>query len=177
MTKPQVIRWLKGQKEIVLAGMRTKHSREIEAYKHHFVLARTTAFEREEVQSSARMLFDEHSALVRKLTTDGPNPAWSTRMGDVKHIAQREDMVHYLVERLDFKDFLPFENLKDKQAEQLEATEAQWDQLIAHGQTLGYRDLLTFLDGLDLTPPPEEKVVAPALPMIAFDREVLMGVK
>lgn len=177
MTKPQVIKWLKEQREAVIDGLLAKHKKDLADYKHHFVAGRVTAFEGEELRGSARMLYDEHNALMRKLTTDGPNPSWSTRMGDVKYLSERDDMVHYLVERLDFKDFLPFENLKDKQAEQLEATAVQWDQLIAHGQTLGYRDLLTFLGGLDLTPPPEEKVVAPALPMIAFDREVLMGVK
>lgn len=177
MTKPQVIRWLKDKKGATLARMDKEHNREIEDYKHRFVAGRVTAFEGEEIRGSARMLYDEHNALMRRLTADGPNPSWSTRMGDVKYLSERDDMVHYFVERLDFEGFPPYEELKDRQAEQWEATAVQWDQLIAHGQTLGYRNLLTFLDGLDLTPPPEEKVVAPALPMIAFDREVLMGVK
>ena len=176
MTKAQVIRWLKSRQTEVADELETRHKKERKDYRHRFVCERITALERGLLAESAASLLADYDSLMQALLTEGPSRSWSQRTGDIRAIAET-DLVHHFVERLDFDYYPPYTALESAQLEARQAADLQWKQLIAHAQTLRYRDLLAFLEGLDLTPPPDEPVAAPALPMVAFDREVLMGVK
>lgn len=50
-------------------------------------------------------------------------------------------------------------------------------QVIKWRKSIPLKDALTFLESLDLTPPPEKALSPSLLPTVIFDREKLMGVK
>lgn len=177
MNKAQIIKWLKAKREEVKEQQLKTHEKLQRDFQYRFVRSRVTPMEMDFFQDQAKALVSGHKSLMQQLLTNGPERSWYSFVGDAVKIANTEDMCRLIVGKLDFKNYLPYVQLVDANREDRDATHQQWEALLRHCQSLPLKDLLTFLDTLDLTPPPyAPQPPAPRMPAIAFDRSQLLGV-